>query len=116
MDANSIQFQALITFLMPMAMQLAKRSQAKSLAWIDQSKPVVCIFTSAVSAILTSTGIQVVHVAHSLTITWPDTTTIIHGLVALAVSTIIQFAGQHALYDGFWRHIISSPSNQPAKA
>lgn len=114
MDANSIQFQALITFLMPVAIQLLKASKARGLAWIDQAKPAICVLTSAATALGTATGITLVHSAHSLTVTWPDATAIVHGLLTLLVSTVIQIAGQHALYDGFWKHILPVRSNLPS--
>lgn len=114
MDANSIQIQALVTFVMPFVIQLLKRSQAKSLAWIDQAKPKVCMATSAVTALLTAGGIHFVHTAGAITVTYPDLSTALHGLLTFLVAAIFQLAGQHALYDGFWRYIVASPSSQPA--
>ena len=69
MDTNAMELQALITFLTPLVIQLAKRSQLRALAWIDQSKPKICLLTSAVAALLTSMEIEVVHTSHQLTIT-----------------------------------------------
>ena len=43
MDAQSLQVQALITFVMPLLIQLAKRSQSRAFAWIDQNKPKICL-------------------------------------------------------------------------
>jgi len=106
MDANSIQIQALVTFLMPLVIQYAKRSHAAWLAWIDQNKPKVCLLTSAAAALATSMGIEIVHAPHSLTVTWPGGATVARGLVTFLVATVVQFAGQHALYDGFWRHVV----------
>jgi hypothetical protein len=114
MDTQSLQIQALITFVMPLLIQLAKRSQSAGFAWIDQNKPKVCMLTSGVTALLTSMGIQFVHDAHTLTVRWPDTATMVRGLVTLGVSVVLQFAAQHALYDGFWRHVVPSPSSQAA--
>ena len=112
MDTNSIQVQALITFVMPLLIQLAKRSQSQAFAWIDQNKPRICMLTSGVTALLTSMGIQFIHDAHSLTVSWPDTATMVRGFVTLVVSVVLQFAAQHVLYDGFWRHIVPSASNE----
>ena len=112
MDANSIQVQALITFIMPLLIQLAKRSQSAAFAWIDQNKPRICMLTSGVTALLTSMGIEFVHIPHSLTVTWPDTATLAHGLMTFLVSVVLQFAAQHVLYDGLWRHIVPSASNE----
>jgi hypothetical protein len=116
MDTNSIQVQALITFVMPLLIQLAKRSQSQAFAWIDQNKPRICMLTSGVTALLTSMGIQFIHDAHSLTVSWPDTATMVRGFVTLVVSVVLQFAAQHALYDGFWRHVLPSPGSQVAPA
>jgi hypothetical protein len=112
MDSQSLQVQALITFVMPLVIQLAKRSQSAGLAWIDQNKPKVCMVTSAVTALATSMGIEFVHAEHSLTVHWADPTTMARGLVTLAVSVVLQFAAQHALYDGFWRHVVPTSSSQ----
>ena len=106
MDVQSIQTQALITFVMPFLIQLAKRSQSAGFAWISQRKPKICMLTSAAAAMLTSMGIEIVHAPHSLTLTWPDSTTLARGFATFAVSAVIQFAAQHALYDGFWRHVV----------
>jgi hypothetical protein len=106
MDTQSLQVQALITFLLPLAIQLAKRSQSASLAWIDQNKPKVCMLTSGVAALATSMGVEIVHAPHSLTVSWPDATTMARGFVTLIVSVVLQFAAQHALYDGFWKHVV----------
>jgi hypothetical protein len=114
MNANSIEVQALITFVMPLLIQLAKRSQSAGFAWIDQNKPRICMLTSGVTALLTSMGIQFVHDAHSLTVSWPDTATLVRGLATFLLSVVLQFLAQHALYDGFWRHVVPSPSNQVA--
>ncbi len=108
MDQNAIQIQALVTFMMPFFIQLAKRSQATALAWIDQAKPRVCVATSAATALATSLGIQIAHTPHSLTVTWPDATTAIHGFLTFLVSAVLQFAGQHALYEGLWRLVVPS--------
>ena len=51
MDVQSIQMQALITFVMPLLIQLAKRSQSAAFAWIDQNKPKICMLTSGVTAL-----------------------------------------------------------------
>jgi hypothetical protein len=109
MDINSIEMQALITFITPYLMQLAKRSQSAGWAWIDQNKPKVCVFTSAAAALATSMGIGIVHSPHSLTVSWPDGATLARGLAAFLVSAVLQFAAQHALYEGFWRHVVASP-------
>jgi hypothetical protein len=106
MDAHSLQVQALITFVMPLLIQLAKRSQSAGFAWIDQNKPRLCMLTSGVAALLTSMGIEFVHDAHSLTVTWPDAATLVRGLVTFLISVVLQFAAQHVLYDGFWRHVL----------
>ncbi len=109
MDANSLQIQALITFLTPFLIQLAKRSQSAAFGWIDQNKPKICMATSAVAALATSMGIEFVHAPHSLTVSWPDGAAMARGLVTFAVSAVLQFATQHALYEGFWRHVVPSP-------
>jgi hypothetical protein len=106
MDANTIQIQALITFIMPLLIQLAKRSQSAAFAWIDQNKPRICVLTSAVTALLTSMGIEFVHVPHHLTVSWPDSATLARGLVTFLVSAVLQFAAQHVLYDGLWKHVV----------
>ena len=110
MDVQSIQLQALITFIMPFFIQLAKRSQSVAFAWIDQNKPKICMLVSGVMALLTSMGIEIAHAPHSLTVSWPDAGTIERGFVTFLVSAVIQFAAQHALYEGMWRHVV------PAKA
>jgi hypothetical protein len=112
MDANSIQVQALVTFLVPCLLQFAKASQGKWFQWIDQAKPKICVLTAAFTALLTSTGIEIVHAQHSLTVTWPDGATVARGIVTFAVATIIQIAGQHALYGGFWKLLMPVQSNQ----
>jgi hypothetical protein len=112
MDTNSIQIQALITFVMPFFIQLAKRSQSAAFAWIDQHKPRVCMLTSAAAALLTSMGIQFAHAPHSLTVSWPDAATLARGFVTFLVSAVLQFAAQHALYEGWWRHVLPAGSNQ----
>ena len=106
MDSNTIQIQALITFITPMLIQLAKRSQNAALGWIDQHRPKVCVFTSAVAALATSMGVEVARAPHSVTVSWPDAATMAHGLAAFLVSAVLQFAAQHALYEGFWRHVV----------
>jgi hypothetical protein len=116
MDLQSIQTQALITFLMPLVIQLAKRSRSAGFAWIDQNKPKICLLTSAGTALLTSMGIDIAHDAHSLTVSWPDSATLARGLLTFLVSAVLQFSGQHILYKGFWQHAVPSPSNQVAPA
>ena len=106
MDVQSLQVQAVITFLMPLAIQLAKRSRRAAFAWIDQNKPRICVLTSALTALATSMGIDIVYAPHSLTIRWPDTATLMRGGLTFVVSAVLQFAAQHALYDGFWRHVV----------
>jgi hypothetical protein len=91
---------------MPLLIQLAKRSQSAGFAWIDQNKPRICMMTSGVTALLTSMGIEFAHAPHSLTVSWPDTATLVRGLVTFLVSAVLQFAAQHVLYDGFWRHVV----------
>jgi len=112
MDSNSIQLQALITFITPLLMQLAKRSQSAGLAWIGQNKPKICVLTSAVAALATSMGIEIAHAPHSLTLSWPDAATMARGLAAFLVSAVLQFAAQHALYEGFWRHVVAAPARR----
>ena len=114
MDTNTIQIQALITFLMPLLIQLAKRSQSVAFGWIDQNKPRICMLTSAVTALATSMGIEIVRAPHSLTVSWPEGATLLRGLMTFLVSAVLQFAAQHALYEGMWRHLFPSPSNQGA--
>ena len=110
MNANSIQIQAIVTFLMPALIQLLKRSRAKGLQWIDQDKPKICVLTSAATALATSMGIEFAHASHSLTISWGDSGQILHGFLTFIVLTIIQIGGQHALYGGFWKQIFPTPS------
>jgi hypothetical protein len=114
MDANSIQMQALITFLMPLVIQLAKKSQARWLGWIDQSRPKMCMLASGVAALLTSMGIGFARTPHSLTVTWPDATTLLRGLLSFLVPAVLQFAAQHALYDGFWKQVVPTRSGDRA--
>ena len=111
MDAQSLQVQALITFVMPLLIQFAKRSRSQAFAWIGQNKPKICMLTSGVAALLTSMGIEIVHAPHSLTVSWPDAATLGRGLLTFLVSAVLQFAAQHALYKGFWQHAVPSPSN-----
>jgi hypothetical protein len=106
MNPNSIELQALITFIMPLLIQLAKRSKSSTFAWIDQRKPKICMLTSGIAALLTSMGVEFVHAPHSLTVSWPDAPTLLRGLLTFLISAVLQFACQHALYDGFWRHIV----------
>jgi len=106
MDANSMEVQALITFITPFVIQLAKRSQSAGLAWIDQNKPKICMLTSAVAALGTSMGIEFAHAPHSFTVSWPDGATMARGVVAFMITAALQFIAQHALYEGFWRHVI----------
>ena len=108
MDTNTIQIQALVTFLTPLLIQLAKRSQARALAWIDQSKPLVAILSSLALACATSMGIQFAASPHSLTITWPDGESLARGLANFLAAVALQFAGQHVFYEGFWRHVVPS--------
>lgn len=112
MDPQSFEAQALITLVMPLLIQLAKRSQSAAFAWIGQNKPKVCMLTSAAAALATSLGIEVVRSPHSITVSWPDGNTLLHGLATLAVSVVMQFAAQHALYDGLWRHVVPLPRNR----
>jgi len=111
MGSTSIEMQALITFITPLLIQLAKRSQSAGLAWIDQNKPKVCMLTSGVAALLTSMGIEVVHAPHRLTVSWPDAGMLARGFATFLVLSVVQFAAQHALYDGFWRHLV--PASNP---
>jgi hypothetical protein len=111
MDANSIQIQALVTFMMPFFIQLAKRSKARVLGWIDQAKPGVSVAASAATALATSMGMQFAHTPHSLTVTWPDATTLAHGFLTFAAGAVLQFAGQHALYEGLWRQVVPAKRN-----
>jgi hypothetical protein len=116
MDAQSLQVQALITFLTPLLIQLAKRSQARALAWIDQSRPKICVLTSAAAALLTCTEIEVIHAPLSLTITWPDEATLAQRLLAFLAAAALQFGAQHIFYDSFWRHVVPTASNQQVPA
>jgi hypothetical protein len=101
---------------MPLLIQLAKRSQNEAFAWIDQNKPKICALTSGVAAILTSMGIEIVHAPHSLTVRWPDEVTLLRGLITFVLSIILQFGAQHALYEGLWRRVVPSPSNEVPSA
>jgi hypothetical protein len=112
MDAQSLQVQALITFITPFLLQLAKRSQSRALAWIDQSKPKICVLASAAAALMTSMEIEVIHAPHRLTITWADGPTLVRGLLTFLVAAAVQFGGQHIFYDSFWRHVVPAASNQ----
>jgi hypothetical protein len=116
MDAQSIQVQALITFVMPLLIQLAKRSRSAAFAWIDQNKPKICLLTSGVTALLTSMGIEFVHSPQSLTVSWPDGATLVRGFATFLVAAVLQFAAQHALYDGFWRHVVPSAGARSPKS
>jgi hypothetical protein len=107
-DTNSIQIQALVTFLTPFLIQLLKKNRAQALAWIDQAKPRVCVLTNGVTALLTAMGIQLECAPHHFTVSWPDGATLVRGFVTF----VLGFALQHALYEGFWRHLVPSPSNQ----
>ena len=113
MDTNTIQVQALITFVTPLLIQLAKRSHSTALAWIGQNKPKVCVITSGIAALGTSMGIELVHAPHSLTVSWPDGATMARGLATFVVTAVLQFAAQHALYEGFWRHVVPTGGNPP---
>ena len=112
MDPQSLQVQALITFVMPLLIQLAKRSQSAAFAWIDQNKPKICVVTSGATAFLTSLGIEIVHAPHSLTVSWPDAEALLRGFATFVLSALFQFTAQHVLYDGFWRHVLPAGSNQ----
>src|SRR5208283_2593246 len=103
MDVQSIQTQAFITFMMPLLIQLAKRSRSAAFAWIDQNKPKICVLTSAAAALATSMGIEIAHAPHRVTVSWPDEATLLRGLATFLLSAVVQFAAQHALYEGLWR-------------
>ena len=111
MDTQSVEIQALITFLAPLVIQLAKRSQSRVLAWIGPGKPRICLLASALTALLTSMEIDVIRAPHQLTITWPDGATLAHGLTAFLVAAAMQFAGQHVFYDSLWKHVVPAGSN-----
>jgi hypothetical protein len=113
MNTNSIEVQALITFVMPLLIQLAKRSESAGFAWIDQNKPKVCMLTSGITALLTSMGVEFAYAPHTLTVTWPDASTLARGLATFVVSAVLQFAAQHALYDGLWRHVVPTDCRLP---
>jgi hypothetical protein len=110
---SAFEIQALVTFLAPLLIQYANKSDAQALAWIDQSKPRICVLTNFVVALLTSAGIGFAHVPGSLTISWPSLGTAVPGLLTFLISTIVQFAAQHLLYDSFWKHFVKSPANGP---
>jgi hypothetical protein len=116
MDVQSLQVQALITFVMPLLIQLAKRSKSVAFAWIDQRKPTICMLTSFAAALMTSMGIEVVHAPHCLTVSWTDEATLARGLLTFLMAAVLQFAAQHVLYKGFWQHAVPSPANQVAPA
>lgn len=111
MDVQSFQIQALITFITPLLIQLAKRSKSAAFAWIDQRRPTVCVITSGVAALLTSMGIEIVHAPHSLTVSWPESATLARGLVTFLVAAMLQFVAQHALYEKLWREVVPSPGS-----
>lgn len=100
--------------MMPFFIQLAKRSQSLAFAWINQNQPKICMMTSAAAALATSMGIQFARAPHSLTVSWPGAGTLARGFVTFLVSAVLQFAAQHALYEGFWRHVVPARSNQPS--
>ena len=106
MDIEALQIQALITFLMPLGIQLAKRSRSVALAWINPRKPKISMLISGVGALATAMGIQLAHTSHSVTLSWPDSGTLLRGLLTFLVSAIFQFAAQHALYEGLWRNVV----------
>ena len=108
MDTQSLQIQALITFIMPLLIQLAKRSQSAAFRWIDQNKPKICMLTSAATALATSMGIDIAYAPHRLTVSWPEGDILLRGLATFLVSAVLQFATQHALYEGLWRHVVPS--------
>jgi hypothetical protein len=99
---------------MPLLIQLAKRSHSLAFAWIDQRKPTICMLTSGAAALATSMGIEIVRAPHSVTVTWPDEVTLLHGLLTFLVMAMLQFGAQQALYKGFWQHAVPSPSNHVA--
>jgi hypothetical protein len=103
---QDIQVQAIIAFLFPVVLQLAKNSQNKLLAWVSNNKPRVSVITSALVALLTNMGFSFAHTTHSVTIGWVDLPTAVHGLVAFLTMTGIQLAGQHLSYEAFWQHIL----------
>jgi len=113
---SAFDIQTLVTFLAPQEIQFAKKSDAQALAWIDQSKPKICVLTNFVVALVTSAGITFAHVPGSLTISWPSLGTAVPGLLTFLISTIVQFVAQHLLYDSFWKHFVKSPSNGPASS
>jgi hypothetical protein len=110
---SAFEIQALVTFLAPLVIQFAKKSDARALAWIDQSKPKVCVLTNFAIALVASAGITFAHVPGSLTISWPSLGTVVPGLLTFLISTIVQFVAQHLLYDSFWKHFVKSPPNEP---
>lgn len=70
------------------------------------------MLTSLVAALATSMGIQLVRAPHSLTVSWPDAGTLAQGLTTFLMSAVLQFAAQHALYEGLWRQVVPSKSHQ----
>jgi hypothetical protein len=116
MDPHSIQVQAVVSLVMPLLIQLAKRSRSQAFAWIDQNRPTICALTSGMAAILTSMGIEIVHDAHSLTVRWADSATQLHGFATFVVAALFQFGAQQAAYVGLWRRVVPSPSNELATA
>jgi hypothetical protein len=106
MDATSMQWQALISFLTPLLIQLAKLSQSKLLAWIDQNKPKVCVAASFLTALCTSMGIHFVHTPGALTMSWPSGATMANGFLQF----IFAFGAQHVYYEGLWRHVVPTPA------
>lgn len=111
---QDVQIQAMIALIFPVALQLAKRSQSKALAWIDQNRPKISVAVSGLAAVATNAGLSFAHTSHSVTLTWTDLPSAIHGLVTFGITTALQLFGQHLSYQAIWKHVLPATPNLPA--
>jgi hypothetical protein len=113
---TSFQLQALVTFIAPFLIQIAKASQTKVLGWINENNKMVSVAISFVTSLATNTGIALHHTAGQLTLTYPDLPHVIQGLTGFIVMTVTQFLAQGAVYDQLARRFFPTPEAKRAAA
>ena len=96
--------QAIVALVVPLVIQLMKKSGSGMFSWIQQNTPIVSAVASGVFAMLTTLGLHFTYNpdAHTLLITGLDPNAI---LTTLLGSAMTQFTVQHSAYEGIWRNL-----------
>ena len=103
---NPVQVQAIVAILAPFAIQAAKASQWRILAWINQNTKAVNIGISVLTALVTSAGIMIHHTPGQIVINYPGLPQMLQGVMGFLIVSGGQFAAQYGLYHAVVKPIV----------